>query len=94
MRPNLPRLLLCLSLLGFGSAVAAESRHMGPDEGGGQAEAPTGGSDRADDEPEAGTLPTRRAGDAKPRPAAASRNGSTTRASAPRWHSFLPGMIR
>ena len=92
MRPTLTRLLLCLSLLGFGSAMAAESRQMGADDSGGQADTQPG-SDRIDDEAEAGAPPPRRAGDAKPRPAS-SRNGSTTRATTPRWHSFLPGMIR
>ena len=91
MHPTLPRLLLCLSLLGFGSAMAAESRHMGPDDGGGQADT-SPGSDRIDEEADAGATAPRRTGDARPRPAS-SRHGSASRAT-PRWHSFLPGMIR
>lgn len=95
MRPTLPRLLLCLSLLGFGSvAMAAESRHMGPDGGGAQSD--TGAaSERIDEADEAGNASTRRSADAKSRQTGAgSRNGSATRSNAPRWHSFLPGMIR
>jgi hypothetical protein len=92
MRPTLPRLLLCLSLLGSGPVMAAEARHMGADDGGGQADTQPG-SDRLEDEADAGAPAPRRAGDAKPRPAS-SRNVGATRASTPRWHSFLPGMIR
>lgn len=88
----MPRLLLCLSLLGFGSVMATESRHMGPGDSGGPADTQPG-SDRIDEDAEADTPAPRRAGDTKPRPAAA-RNGAATRANTPRWHSFLPGMIR
>ena len=92
MRPILTRLLLCLSLLGFGSAAAAESRHMGPDGGGAQSDA-SSGSERIDESEETGsTGATRRTADAKTRQGTATRGA--TRSNAPRWHSFLPGMIR
>ena len=92
MRPTLTRLLLCLSLLGFGSAAAAaEARHMGPDGGGAQSDG-SAGNERID-EAEDGSS-TRRSQEAKARAGAATRSGSASRSNAPRWHSFLPGMIR
>ena len=92
MRPTLTRLLLCLSLLGFGSAAAAESRHMGPDGGGAPSDASTGNERIDEAEDTGGANSTRRNADAKSRQGTASRG--TTRSNAPRWHSFLPGMIR
>lgn len=92
MRPILPRLLLCVSLSGLGPvAAAAEARHMGPDGGGTQSETTTG-SERIDEAEDANT--TRRSQDAKSRQGASPRGGSASRGNAPRWHSFLPGMIR
>ncbi|GAB1406849.1 hypothetical protein MASR1M8_07680 [Thermomonas brevis] len=93
MRPTLPRLLLCLSLLGFGSAaMAAEARHMGPDGGGAQSDA-NAGNERIDDDSDAEGSTARRNSTGKAKQAApAPRSGS--RNATPRWHSFLPGMIR
>ena len=45
------------------------------------------------DEAEDGSS-TRRSQEAKARAGAATRSGSASRSNAPRWHSFLPGMIR
>ena len=93
MRPTLPRLLLCLSLLGFGSAaVAAEARHMGPDGGGAQSDA-NAGNERIDDDTDAEATSARRNGSGKAKQATTTpRSGN--RSATPRWHSFLPGMIR
>lgn len=84
--------LLCAS--GFG--MAAEARQLSPD-GDGSCPETTAASNEATDEadPDAAAAPARRTQKAKPTPAARSGgNGAGQRNTAPRWHSFLPGMFR
>jgi len=86
--------LLCASGLG----MAAESRQLGPD-GDGSCPETAAASNEATDEadPDAAAAPApRRTQKAKPAPATRSGGGSAAgqRNTAPRWHSFLPGMFR
>ena len=85
--------LLCAS----GLAMAAESRQLGPDGDGNCPETGTAANDATDEaDPDAAAAPARRTQKAKPTPAARSGggNGAGQRNTAPRWHSFLPGMFR
>ena len=100
MRPSSPRpLLLCIALLlACGHAAASQSRQLDADGSGACPEATATGNERAEDADEqAGTAsPARRAAQ-KPRPAASATprtGGGNERVAPPRWHSFLPGMIR
>lgn len=81
--------LLCASGLG----MAAESRQLSPD-GDGSCPETAAAADEAD--PDAAAAPARRTQKAKPAPAARSGGGGAAgqRNTAPRWHSFLPGMFR
>jgi hypothetical protein len=85
--------LLCASGLG----MAAESRQLGPD-GDGSCPETAAASNEATDEtdPDAAAAPARRTQKAKPAPATRSGGGNASgqRNTAPRWHSFLPGMFR
>ncbi len=92
------RSLILLSiaiLLACGYASAAESRHMSADGGGSCPENSAASNDRGDlgdaDSATPTAVPLRQSGKVKIAPAP---HGSATRASAPRWHSFLPGMFR
>ncbi|HRN63015.1 MAG TPA: hypothetical protein PK743_04045 [Luteimonas sp.] len=86
------RLLLCLLLAGLVLPVAARQPAMMAANGGGSGCA-------VEDEAEAEAEPSR-AGDkravvpAKARPATQRRGSEQDAARTPRWHSFLPGMIR
>lgn len=85
--------LLCASGLG----MAAESRQLSPDGDGSCPDTATASNEVADDvDADAAAAPARRTQKAKPAPAARSGGGNGTgqRSSAPRWHSFLPGMFR
>ena len=84
---RLSPILLSLALLCASSQVlAAESREIEPDGNGNCPDAAPASNDGVDD-------PDGDAQKAKAAPAA--RGGSSSqRSSAPRWHSFLPGMIR
>lgn len=86
------RLLTCLLLAGLALPVAARQPAMMAANGGGstcaveeapeaEAEAPRSGDKRA-------VTP------AKARPAATRRGSEQDAVRTPRWHSFLPGMIR
>jgi septal ring-binding cell division protein DamX len=83
--------LLCAS----GQALAAESRPMEPD-GISCPESANASSEAADDaDADAIAAPARRTQKAKPAATSrASNGGGGNRSSAPRWHSFLPGMFR
>jgi hypothetical protein len=86
--------LLCASGLG----MAAESRQLSPD-GDGNCPETAAASNEATDEtdPDAAAAPARRTQKAKPAPATRSGGGGSAagqRNTAPRWHSFLPGMFR
>lgn len=85
--------LLCAS----GQLMATESRHMGPDGSGSCPETTTASTDATDEaDPDAAAAPARRTQKAN-KPAATTRSnagGGGSRSSAPRWHSFLPGMFR
>lgn len=82
-------------LLACGYASAAESRHMSADGGGSRPENSAATNDRGDlgdaDSATPTSVPLRKTEKVKVTPAP---HGSGTRASAPRWHSFLPGMFR
>jgi len=96
MRPS--PILLCVALLcASATGVAAESR-QGVDGDGTCPETTSAGTDTADDaDADAAAAPARRATQkSKPSPAARAggSSGGGQRSSAPRWHSFLPGMFR
>lgn len=85
--------LLCAS----GQALATESRHMDPDGSGSCPESSTAGNEAADEtDADAAAAPVRRTQKAKPAatPRASNGGGGGNRSTAPRWHSFLPGMFR
>ena len=91
--------LLSVALLyASGPLMATESRHMGPDGSGSGTcpEAATAASDATDEaDPDAAAAPARRTQKAKPAAnARGNGGGGGNRNSAPRWHSFLPGMFR
>lgn len=95
---RLSPILLSLALLcASGLGMAAESRQLSPD-GDGSCPETAAASNEATDEadPDAAAAPARRTQKAKPTPAArsSSGNGAGQRNTAPRWHSFLPGMFR
>jgi hypothetical protein len=96
MRPN-PILLSVVLLCASGLGMAAESRQLSPD-GDGNCPETAAISNEANDEvdADAAAAPARRTQKAKPAPAARSGggNGAGQRNTAPRWHSFLPGMFR
>ena len=81
--------LLSIVLLGAcGQALAADGGGSCPDSA-------AAGIDRMDDaeaDPSAPATPAKRTPKAKA--VAAPRDSSGTRSTAPRWHSFLPGMFR
>lgn len=93
MRLTMPRLLLCFSLLASGQLVAAESRHMGPNGEGACPDSSANANERVDEAEETAGTPARRNNSQKSKPTATPRTGGGPR-STPRWHSFLPGMIR
>jgi hypothetical protein len=84
--------LLCASGLG----MAAESRQLSPDGDGNCPETASASNEATDEvDPDAAAAPARRTQKAKPAPAARSGGGAAgQRNTAPRWHSFLPGMFR
>jgi len=88
--------LLSVVLLGAcGQAMAIESRQLGPDGGGSCPDSATSGNDRSDDadaDPNVPATPVRRP--AKAKAVSVPRGAGGTRSTAPRWHSFLPGMFR
>lgn len=93
MRSTAPLLLLCSSLLlAFGQTAAAESRHMNANGEGTCADAGTPANERIDNAEEADPAPARRTAPQKSKPTATPRTGNPR--ATPRWHSFLPGMIR
>lgn len=97
MRLPVPRLLLlCLALLlASGHAAANQSRHMDADGSGACPEEAATGSARADEIDDPSNSQARRTTQkAKPAPTATPRTSDSPRTSTPRWHSFLPGMIR
>lgn len=76
-----------------GQAMGAESRHMSANGGESCPETTSTGAFRGTDaEPEASApaTPAKRSS----RPTAAPRASEGNRSTAPRWHSFLPGMFR
>jgi len=93
-RPSLIPALMSLALLmACGQALASESRQTSAE--GGESCPETAATERADDadaEPNAPATPVKRTSKAKA--PAAPRAGGGTRSTAPRWHSFLPGMFR
>ncbi|HQY83142.1 hypothetical protein [Thermomonas sp.] len=93
---RLSPILLSLALLCASSQVlAAESREIEPDGNGNCPDAAPASNDGVDDpDGDAAATPVRRAQKAKAAPAARGGGSSSQRSSAPRWHSFLPGMIR
>lgn len=86
--------LLSLALLGAcGQAFAVESRQLEADGSGACPESASTGNARIDDadcEPNAPATPAKRNAKAVIAPKSSGGNRST----APRWHSFLPGMFR
>lgn len=85
--------LLCASGLG----MAAESRQLSPDGDGNCPETAAASNEAIDEtDPDAAAAPARRTQKAKPAPAtrAGSGHAAGQRNTAPRWHSFLPGMFR
>ena len=92
-----PILLSVALLCASGQLMATESRHMGPDGSGSCPETVAAGNEVAEDaDPDAAAAPARRTQKtAKPATNARSNGGSGgNRSTAPRWHSFLPGMFR
>ena len=96
MRLTALRLLLCFSLLlGCGQAAATESRQMDANGDSACADGSQTDTPRIDDTDDAGTAPARRAPQKSKSPATATpRTSGGGPRSTPRWHSFLPGMIR
>ena len=92
-----PILLSVALLCACGQVMAAEARHMGPDGSGGTcpdtAAANTDRNSDDDTDNEAVAAPVRRPQKAKPAPTSHGNAGGN-RSTAPRWHSFLPGMFR
>ena len=92
-----PILLSVALLCASGQLMAMESRHMDPDGSGSCPENTTASNDTTDDaDADAAAPPARRTQKAKPAatPRASNGGGGGNRSSAPRWHSFLPGMFR
>ena len=93
---RLSPILLSLALLcACGHATATESRQMGPDGSNSCPDSATASNDAEDTDGDA--TPARRAQKAKPATTTRANGGgggSGQRSSTPRWHSFLPGMIR
>lgn len=87
--------LLSIALLGAcGQAAALESRQLTADGSDSRTESMAGG-DRTDGaEPEPNTPATQGKRTEKAKAAASPRSGGGNRSTAPRWHSFLPGMFR
>ena len=91
----IPALLSIVLLGACGQALAVEASQMAADGGGSCPDSAAAGNDRMDDaeaDPNAPATPVKRTPKAKA--AAAPRDSSGTRSTAPRWHSFLPGMFR
>ena len=91
----IPALLSIVLLGACGQALAVEARHMAADGGGSCPDSAAAGNDRMDDaeaDPNALATPAKRTPKAKA--VAAPHDSSGTRSTAPRWHSFLPGMFR
>ena len=91
-----PILLSVALLCASGQVLATESRQMGPDGSGSCPESTAAGNDAADEaDNDAAAAPARRSTQkAKPTPAVRGGGNGGQRSSAPRWHSFLPGMFR
>lgn len=92
-----PILLSVALLCAAGQAFASEARQLGPDGSGSCPESTAANSEAADEaDSDAAAAPVRRTQKAKPAvtPRASNGGGSGNRNSAPRWHSFLPGMFR
>lgn len=94
LRPSLIPALLSIVLLGACSqALAVESRQMAADGGASCPDsAASSARDDAQADPNAPATPLKHASKAKA--AAAPRASGGNRSTAPRWHSFLPGMFR
>ncbi len=89
----IPALMSIVLLAACGQTLAAESRQMAA--GGGESCPEAATAERADDtdaDPNAPATPVKRTSKAKA--AAAPRASGGNRSTAPRWHSFLPGMFR
>ena len=95
---RLSPILLSLALLcASGLGMAAEARQLSPDGDGNCPETASASNEAADEvDPDAAAAPARRTQKAKPAPAARAGGGGAAgqRNTAPRWHSFLPGMFR
>ncbi|QIL21587.1 hypothetical protein [Thermomonas sp. HDW16] len=96
---RLSPILLSVALLCASSqALAAEARQMGPDGSGSCPESTVANNDTADEaDNDAAATPARRSTQKAAKPTPAVRGGGSgggQRSSAPRWHSFLPGMFR
>lgn len=91
-----PILLSVALLCASGQVLAAESREIGQDAGASCPDSTPASNDAVDEaDNDAAAAPARRTQKAKPTPA--TRGGGSAggqRSTAPRWHSFLPGMIR
>ena len=93
--PSLIPAVLSIVLLGAcGQALAAESRLMAADGAESCPDTPAASDrdDAAEADPNTPATPVRRTPKAKA--VAAPRAGGGNRSTAPRWHSFLPGMFR
>lgn len=89
----IPALLSIVLLGACGQTLAAESRQMAAD--GGESCPEASAAERVDDadaDPNAPATPVKRTSKAKA--AASPRASGGNRSTAPRWHSFLPGMFR
>ncbi|MFT4180015.1 MAG: hypothetical protein QM612_11255 [Thermomonas sp.] len=93
--PTLRRILFCLILsMACSHALAAQSRQMDAD--GSNADCPdtTASSDNRSDEANPEPQPAAPSASRTQKPRASATATPRSRAPAPRWHSFLPGMIR
>ncbi len=89
----IPAVLSVVLLGACGQTVAADSRQLAADGGESCPDAATvERADDADADPNAPATSVKRTSKAKA--AAAQRASAGNRSTAPRWHSFLPGMFR
>lgn len=91
----IPALLSIVLLGAAGQAMAAESRQSTADVGDSCPDSAAAANDRIDEaeaDPNAPATPVKRT--AKAKATAAPRSTGGNRSTAPRWHSFLPGMFR
>ncbi len=87
--------MLSIVLLGACSqAVAVESRQMASDGSESRSEGLSGGERADGSEADPNVPETQAKRSEKAKAAASPRTGGGNRSTAPRWHSFLPGMFR